>query len=108
MPRNTVASKALAGPSNTLDSETVTVLNPQAELVAANAEIKWLWELLEARDTLVSGDESLLDTQRLVTVFATLSQRLSKTYVVLSWSAKVTESPLLIDGIDFIFDNWKL
>jgi len=42
MPRNTVASKAAAGPSDTSDEETVTVLNPQAELTAANAEIKRL------------------------------------------------------------------
>ena len=40
MPRNTAAGKAAAGPSNTLDSETITVLTPQAELTEANAKIK--------------------------------------------------------------------
>ena len=40
MLRNTVASKAAIGPLNTLDDKTVNVLNPQAELAAANAKIK--------------------------------------------------------------------
>ena len=73
MPRNIVISKALAGPSNTLNSETITVLNPQADLAAANTEIKRLQELLETRDIFVLGNnKSQLDTQRLITVFATL------------------------------------
>jgi len=42
MPRNTAAGKAAAGPANTSDGETATNLNPQAELVAANTEIKRL------------------------------------------------------------------
>jgi hypothetical protein len=42
MPRNTVASKTAAGPLNTSKDETVTVSTPQAELAAANAEIKQL------------------------------------------------------------------
>jgi hypothetical protein len=42
MPQNTAASKAPAGPSNALDSKTITILNPQADLIAANAEIKRL------------------------------------------------------------------
>ena len=57
MPWNTAASKAFAGPSNTSDNETITVSNPQADFIAANAEIKWLQELLEARDTPISGDD---------------------------------------------------
>ena len=40
MPRNTIAGKAAVGPSNTLDSETIAILTPREELVAANAEIK--------------------------------------------------------------------
>ena len=40
MLRNTAASKAATGPLNTLDDEIVNVLNPQAELAAANAKIK--------------------------------------------------------------------
>ena len=40
MLRNTVAGKVAAGPLNTLNSEIITVLIPQEELAAANAEIK--------------------------------------------------------------------
>jgi hypothetical protein len=40
MPRNTVASKTAAGPSNTSKDKTITVPTPQAELTTANAEIK--------------------------------------------------------------------
>src|SRR6266705_2691872 len=112
MPRNTAASKSAAGPSNTSDSETVTVLNPRAELAAANAEIERLRELLEARDTPASGgDESPSDTHRLAMVLAALSQRLSgpfETHAVLPRSAKVAEPPLLTDGTEPTFDNWKL
>jgi len=61
MPRNTAAGKAAAGPANTSNSETVTVLTPQEELAAANAEIKRLWELLKTRDTPAPSEE-LLDT----------------------------------------------
>jgi len=42
MPRNTVAGKAAIGPVNTSNSETVAVLTPQEELVAANTKIKQL------------------------------------------------------------------
>src|SRR6266568_8122943 len=112
MPRNTAASKAAAGPANTSDSETVTVSNPQAELAAANAEIERLRELLEARDTPASGDdESQSDTQRLATVLVALSQRLSRapeTFAAPPRSAKVTEPPLLTDGTEPTFNNWKL
>jgi hypothetical protein len=48
MPRNTAASKTAAGPLNTSEDETITISTPQAELAAANAEIKQLRELLEA------------------------------------------------------------
>jgi len=40
MLKNTAAGKAAAGPLNTLNSETVTILKPQVELTAVNAEIK--------------------------------------------------------------------
>ena len=40
MLRNTAASKAATEPLNTSDNKTVNVLNPQAELAAANAKIK--------------------------------------------------------------------
>src|SRR6266704_952669 len=112
MPRNTVASKSAAGPSNTSDSETVTVSNPQAKLTTANAKIERLRELLEARDTPASGgDKSPSDTHRLATVLAALSQRLSgpsKTYAAPPRSTKVAEPLLLTDGTEPTFDNWKL
>ena len=60
MLRNTAAGKATVGPLNTSNSETITVLTPQEELMAANAKIKRLQELLKARDTPVSSD-NLLD-----------------------------------------------
>ena len=59
MPRNTAAGKAAVGPLNTSDSEIITVLTPQEELIAANAEIKRLQELLKARDTPISSNNSL-------------------------------------------------
>ena len=42
MPRNIVAGKAAVGPINTSNSETVAVLTPQEELIAANTKIKRL------------------------------------------------------------------
>ena len=65
MPKNTVAGKAATGPLNTLNSKTIAVSTPREELTAANAEIKWLWELLKARDTLVFSD-NLLDRLAIV------------------------------------------
>ena len=59
--RNTVAGKAAVGPLNTSNSKTATDLNPQVELIAANAEIKQLRELLKVVNTLIPSDE-LLDT----------------------------------------------
>ena len=40
MLRNIVTGKAAAGPLNTSNGEIITVLTPQEELMAANAEIK--------------------------------------------------------------------
>ena len=40
MPRNTVAGRAATGLVNTSNGETITVLNLQEELAAANIEIK--------------------------------------------------------------------
>ena len=40
MPRNITASKAAAGPLNTLDGKIIAVLTSREELIAANAEIK--------------------------------------------------------------------
>jgi len=108
MPRTTAAGKAATGPLNTLDEETINVSTPQAELAAANAEIKRLRELLEARDTPISNNELLLDNQRLTTVLQALSQRLSgsiKAYIAPKRSAKVADPLLFTDGTDPIFNN---
>ena len=40
MPRNIVASKLATGPSNSSKNKIITVLNPYAELTAANTKIK--------------------------------------------------------------------
>jgi len=42
MLKNIVAGRAATGPTNTSNSEIVTILNPQEELVVANAKIKQL------------------------------------------------------------------
>ena len=60
MLRNTAADKAAAGPLNTSNSKIIAILTPQEELMAANAEIKWLQELLKAKDTPISSN-NLLD-----------------------------------------------
>ena len=60
MLRNIAAGKAAIGPLNTSNGEIITVLTPQEELMAANAEIEWLQELLKARDTPISSN-NLLD-----------------------------------------------
>ena len=44
--------------------------DPQEELATANAEIKRLWELLEARDTPASSDDS---SDRLTTILKALA-----------------------------------
>ena len=60
MLKNTAAGKAAIGPLNTSNSKIITILTPQEELIAANAEIKRLRELLKARDTPISSN-NLLD-----------------------------------------------
>lgn len=78
MPRNATAGKAAAGPSNTSKDITVTVSKTQAELAAANAEIKRLRKLLEARDTPASASNNeSSDARRLTTVLEALSQHLN-------------------------------
>ena len=61
MLRNIAAGKAAVGPLNTSNSKTATNLNPQVELIAANAEIKRLRELLKVVNTPIPSDK-LLDT----------------------------------------------
>ena len=72
------------------------------ELTIANTKIKRLRGLLKTRDTPISSD-NLLD--RLATVLKALAQRIVLTS---SRSIKVTDPPLLIDGANPIFNNWKL
>jgi hypothetical protein len=60
MLRNTVAGKAAIGPLNISNNKIIAVLTPQEELTVTNAEIKWLQELLKARDTSISNN-NLLD-----------------------------------------------
>ena len=100
MLQNTAAGKAAAGPTNTLDKETINVLTPQAKLTAANAKIERLWELLEAKDTPATPDDPV---DRLAIVLKALAQ-----HTTLLRSAKVADPPLLTDGTNPIFNNWKL
>ena len=72
------------------------------ELTIANTKIKRLREQLKTRDTPISS-VNLLD--RLATVLKALAQRIA---LILSRSAKVMDPPLLIDGANPIFNNWKL
>jgi hypothetical protein len=102
MPRNTAAGKAAAGPANASDKETINVSTPRTELAAANAEIERLRELLETRSTPASSEDL---SERLATVLEALAQRTASGS---SRSAKVADPPLLTDGADPTFDNWKL
>jgi len=97
MPQNTAASKAAAGPANTLDKKTINVLTPQAELTAANTEIKQLQELLKAKNTPASQDNPL---DRLAIVFKALAQHTTSLK-----SAKVADPLLLTDRTNPTFDN---
>src|ERR1700733_3902994 len=99
MPRNTVAGKAAIGPANASDKETINILTPQAELTAANAKIKRLRELLKTRNTPISSHDPL---NRLAMVLKALAQH---TALALSRSVKVMDPPLLIDGVNPIFNN---
>ena len=62
MLKNTVASKSAAGPLNTSKDKIITVLTPEAELIAANTEIKQLQKLFKAKDTALFNNKLLLDT----------------------------------------------
>ena len=72
------------------------------ELIAANAEIKWLQELLKTRNTPISSNDLL---NRLATVLKALAQYI---VLVLLRSIKVADPLLLIDRANPIFNNWKL
>ena len=70
MPRNTVVGKVAIGPTNALDKEIINILTPQADLIAANTEIKQLQGLLKTRDTPISSNNLL---NRLATVLKALA-----------------------------------
>ena len=61
MLRNRVASRTAIGPLNSFKDKIITILTSQAELAAANTEIKRLRELFKARDTPISNNKPLLD-----------------------------------------------
>lgn len=84
--------------------------NPQEALAAAQAEIGELRAQLAAREITPSRDQSP-DTLRLATVLEALSQRLTGTPDAVERtqrSAKIADPPLLTDGADPTFENWKL
>ena len=99
----TVASRT-AESSNTQDS------NTQEELVAAQAEIARLRAQLDAQST-PSRDQSP-DASQLITVLEAITRRLTdgpqgsqeRPYR----SAKIADPPLLTDGVEPTFANWKL
>ena len=59
MLRNIAVGKAAMGPVNALDKEIINILTPQAELIAANAKIKRLRELLKTRNTPIPSEDLL-------------------------------------------------
>ena len=70
MLQNIVVVKAAIGPANALDEEIINISTPQAELIAANTEIKRLRELFRTRDTPISNNDPL---DRLAIVFKALT-----------------------------------
>jgi hypothetical protein len=74
----------------------------QADLDAANTEIEQLRALLAAPST--PGSERLAD------VLEAIAQRLTRddTPATMKKSAKIPDPPLLTDGKDPTFDNWKI
>src|SRR5436189_6356442 len=98
------ASSSRTGPSNTTNETTTTL---QADLDAANAEIEQLRALLAAKDTPIPGTPT---SDRLTDVLEALTERLTRTDspATHAKSAKIPDPPLLTDGKDPTFDNWKL
>ena len=94
------------GSSNENPEET---LDPSQDLAAANAEIERLRALLAAKDTPAPSSETL-SYDRLADVLEMLSQRLARadSPAAPSKSAKIPDPPILTDGKDPTFDNWKI
>src|SRR5436190_16594971 len=98
------ASSSWTGPSNTTNETTATL---QVDLDAANAEIEQLRALLAAKDTPIPGTPT---SDRLADVLEALTERLTRTDspATHAKSAKIPDPPLLTDGKDPTFDNWKI
>ena len=98
------ASSSQTGPSNTTSETTATL---QADLDATNAEIEQLRALLTAKDTPIPGTPT---SDRLADVLEALTEHLTRTDspATPAKSAKIPDPPLLTDGKDPTFDNWKI
>jgi hypothetical protein len=104
-PKNQTAASWTAESSSTQDS------NAQEELAAAQAEIAQLQAQLAAYTTPHSQNHSP-DTLQLIAVLEALTQQLTDSPQEnperLKRSAKIADPPLLTDGVEPTFANWKL
>jgi hypothetical protein len=92
-----------AGPSNENPDDTAQ------DLAAANAEIERLRALLANQET-PSLETETLNSDRLASVLEALSRRLTRAEspAVPTKSIKIPDPPILTDGKDPTFENWKL
>jgi hypothetical protein len=103
------SSKSTAGraAASASTDQTIPQTDLQEELLAAQAEIEALRAQLADR----SSRDSSPSNSGLVTVLEMLAQRLDRTATPTDRpqrSAKVADPPVLTNGIDPTFDNWKL
>src|SRR5436189_4306178 len=98
------ASSSQTGPSNTTNETTATL---QENLDATNAEIEQLRALLTAKDTPIPGTPT---SERLADVLEALTEHLTRidSPATPPKSAKIPDPPILTDGKDPTFENWKL
>jgi hypothetical protein len=89
----------------TQDDSDTPVTTTQDELETANAEIQRLRAMLEARDQ-TPLTECSLGPDRLADVLEALTQRLTdeRTHK----TERIPDPPLLTDGAEPTFENWKL
>ena len=99
-------ARRTAGPSN--ESLEDTPQDSPRDLASANAEIERLRALLATQDT-PSGTETL-SPDRLASVLEAISQRLPRDDSPNrpTKSAKIPDPPILTDGKEPTFDNWKI
>src|SRR5208282_1038808 len=99
-------ARRTAGPSNETPDESLP--DHSQDLAAANAEIERLRTLLSAQDTPSSNET--LGQDRLADVLQAFTQRLARddTPTTSAKSAKIPDPPVLTDGKDPTFDNWKI